>query len=528
MFSLIRHRLCSTVAMSSELKQTYARITSHRMQKEPMTPRQVSLLYSVVLDSPMINDFNEKFLSLTLSLVLNPRNFPQQLSEESDLVIESLVKRVMASGGLTLQGCNQILGAFAKLKTARPEIEISRFAHFLKNILDEFRTKFQKNCPNRELSNIFWAAHVLHLDNADEVLANSGRSVAQVLQSMDCVDLSLICAGLVDSPASDFWPVVRSELLSRGKFTAKDIPSIMCSLACAGINDRELILHLCSAVVKDDLLNAKNIAPIVWAIATCDFVHSTVFERAVVIIQDQGHLIRDPMDVRRISRAFAVTGKLDRIEKWLLEKLLNSSSTSKGGPIDDSVVVWEMVTNRLFESAFKFFRSKPIGEWRKIASISSSNASQIYHLFLASLVGESLKLNSGELAFLNSLQPAFSQTTDDMSSSVLHRQSSDALRELGLEHVSEYKEPVSGFVIDSFIPSLNIGLEVQGPTHFITHLQSEAVLLRPADRFKHEVLRRVTSMRIVQATPWNFGPKLRKKNKLLMKAILDSNETRRH
>jgi hypothetical protein len=108
-----------------------------------------------------------------------------------------------------------------------------------------------------------------------------------------------------------------------------------------------------------------------------------------------------------------------------------------------------------------------------------------------------------------------------MSISTLHRQASEALLKLEIEHVSEFKEETSGYVIDMYIPSTNTAVEVQGPTHFLTDLVTGASVLRPADSFKHDVLRKVAGFRIVQATPWNFGPKVQARNEILMKAILE-------
>jgi hypothetical protein len=131
-------------------------------------------------------------------------------------------------------------------------------------------------------------------------------------------------------------------------------------------------------------------------------------------------------------------------------------------------------------------------------------------------------LTEQEIEYLKPLQSRFAVKTDDMSSSVLHRQASDAVKKLKYDHVSEYQETVTGYMIDIYIPSINVGIEVQGPTHFVTDIETGASVLRPADIFKHKVLSKVSGMRIVQATPWNFGPKVNTRNEVLMRALIDN------
>ena len=474
-------------------------------------------LERIVLESKTINNFNEMFLCLTLSLVLNPRNVYR-----NSLLVESLSKRILCiSDLLTLQGANQVLGAFAKLKSEN----VSAFnempnTFFCQKVFDTFQSRFLATCPNRELSNVFWAASILGLQNMDETFLARNKpleSLAKSFSTFDCVDLSLVCAALIEKPESPLWPIVRTELLSRREFTPKDIPSIMCSLACAGVNDRELMLHICTVIHRTKLLEINNLPGIVWAVATADAVHFPLLERALEVIHQDGYRITDSLDLRRVSRGFAVNGYMRRIENWLIAQISKSNANKD---VSDTVLIWELVTNQLFSSAVNMFKGKPLTFWKELVSNDSLTKSQMYHLYLASLIDSSLNLSAEELSFLKELENGFASVTEDLSSSVLHKNASEALRKLDYKHVSEYKEPISGYVIDMFIPDEKIGIEVQGPTHFITDLETGANILRPADAFKHDVLRKVSGMRIVQATPWNFGPKLKEKNTVLMKALL--------
>ena len=496
----------------------YREISAFRRQSAPLSPADIAKVFTSILDPEVVDQFNEKFLSLTLSLILNPVHYPID-HPDTAAAVDTLLKRSLQREDLTLQGCNQILGAFAKLKTKHPNVDMDSYRSTLESVLNVFRSKYVTDCPNRELSNVVYASLVLGLPGGGEpLLAATTRPIPDILSSMDCTDLALICAGLMDFPDNPVWKPVRLELLKRRTFTAKDIPSIMCSLACSGVNDRELILHLSTIIVRENLVNRRNVAGIVWAVATCDGIHPPLLAMAESVIAKDGDRINDSMDIRRISRGFAMSGQLARIESWLLNKLAQSTG---GNAMSDSVVVWELVTNRLIPSALSVFRTKPISAWKNEVTQSQWAASQLYHLYLGSLIDDTVTLTPKEREFLVSLRSKFSPTTEDMLSSVLHRQASGALKDLSYEHVSEYEEPTTGFVIDSYIPSLNTGVEVQGPTHFITDLETGSSILRPADRFKHEVLRKVSSMKIVQATPWNFGPKINRPNKVLMKALIE-------
>ena len=231
----------------------------------------------------------------------------------------------------------------------------------------------------------------------------------------------------------------------------------------------------------------------------------------------------DPMDIRRVSRGFAVAGKLKLIEPWILPKVLGTQGNRN---IADTLLIWEFVTNGLTASALKLFRNRSISFWESQIASQQINASQLYHLYLGCLLEGNCDLSEEELRFLKSLQPQFSSINENMSSSVLHKQASDAVRKLKYEHVSEYQEPNTGYVVDIFIRSLQVAVEVQGPTHFVTHIETGALMLRAPDIFKQNVLRKVGAMRIVHATPFNFGPKVQGKNTTLMKAIIEGRPAR--
>ena len=479
-----------------------------RKHKRSLQQAELDRLFVLISDSELVGGSKERELSLTLNLLLSPGNFRPGITLER---IRPVCDRLVGDDMLSLQGVNQILGAFARLKTKRSETDLS--TDFCSKILKFFISKHVSSCPNRELVNIFWAANVLRLNDDD-----LRPIIERKLSSFECHDIANICAGIMDDPAHPSWPAVRQDLLGRKRFSEKAIGLIMCNLACAGVNDRELILHLSSVIHRTELLTIENVSAVVWAIATCDLVDFKMIDKAVSLLQEQGHLITDPMDVRRISRGFAVPGQLKRIESWIMDKVLSAQSSKD--KMADTLLIWELVTCGLQDSALKLFRSRPFSYWNNQIKEHDTAASQLYHLYLGSLVRDNLDLT--EKSFLESLRPRFAMLTDDMSSSVLHRQASDAVQDLKYQHVSEYQEPVSGYVVDIYIPSLNVAVEVQGPTHFVTDLETGAAILRQPDRFKEQVISNVAGLRVVHATPYNFGPKVKVRNELLMKALIEN------
>jgi len=493
-------------------KSLYGTVGFLRRQDRPLSDVDLKRIAELVFDEKSLSNSDEKCLSLTLSLLVSPMNFKTATIPTAERLCQQL-EVVISNGSLSLQGCNQTLGAFAKLKTKKPERNIQNFTLFFDKILDFFSSKFLPDCPNRELSNLFWAARVLGLSESPFI-----PTLEQKLKSFDSCDISLVCAGLMDAPDHELWASVRQELLTRQRFADKDIGSILCSLACAGVNDRELILHMTSVIHRTELLSWRNVPAVVWAIATCDFVDRKMVEKAVRILEENGDRITDPMDVRRISRGFAVAGQLKQIESWILEEAIRADARTG---LADTLLIWELVTNNLTSSALKLFRNRPLEFWESQIREQPMNASQLYHLYLGCLLEGNCDFTQKEISFLKSLQSAFSSITEDMSSSVLHRQASDAVRNLKYEHVSEYNEPKTGYVVDIYIPNLGVAVEVQGPTHFLTDVETGAMMLRPPDIFKQNVLRKVGGLRVVHATPFNFGPKVRGKSTVLMKAIIE-------
>lgn len=503
----------SRVDHSGELIKTIAYM---RKQKRSLRNDELERVNRLIGKREIIENCGEKELSLALNLVISPGNYREGTTMKS---IQLLCEKLAGDSSLSLQGVNQVLGGFARLKTKKSETKIP--IDFCEKIFNFFVSKYMNDsCPNRELVNIAWAANVLRLDDSRLLPVIEKR-----LPLLECQDIANVCAALMDQPTHPTWPALRQEILSRKRFSNKSVGLILCNLACAGINDRELILHLVSVIHRTEALTIENVAAIIWAVATCDFVDAKLLNKAAALLETHGDRITDPMDVRRISRGFQVGGQLKRIEKWIMQKAVNSDSSDD--KVTDTLLIWELTTCGLVSSALELFRSRPIDYWTRQIKKEQIGASQLYHLYLGSLVDDACILTPNELEYLKSLRSSFAITTDDMLSSVLHRQASAAVKKLKYEHVSEYQEPVSGYVVDIYIPELNLGIEVQGPTHFVTDIETGASILREPDRFKERVLGKVAGMRIVHATPYNFGPKVKGRNEVLMRGLIKT-ATKKH
>ena len=142
------------------------------------------------------------------------------------------------------------------------------------------------------------------------------------------------------------------------------------------------------------------------------------------------------------------------------------------------------------------------------ATLTARNElTQIYRLFLASFI-DPITVPPTAVACLKRdcvrLESSVSQQHGLAQSSFIHSLVVGALTRLGVDHVSEFVHEETLLVIDVFVPSLNLAIEVQGPSHYITDLATGQTTLRPEDAFKLKVMKAV-GLNVELLTVYDFG-----------------------
>jgi hypothetical protein len=164
-------------------------------------------------------------------------------------------------------------------------------------------------------------------------------------------------------------------------------------------------------------------------------------------------------------------------------------------------IIRRLVICGYFVEAMELFRHFTKEDYTSFIATNSTARNQIYRLFLASFVAPEIVPRS-EVEFLQTdavRTDTESQTMFDLTgglsgasnSSFIHTLVVNSLSKLGYESVSEYFDPETMLSIDIYVPALRLGIEVQGPSHFITDLSSGETRMRPEDRFKIAVLNKV-------------------------------------
>jgi hypothetical protein len=154
-------------------------------------------------------------------------------------------------------------------------------------------------------------------------------------------------------------------------------------------------------------------------------------------------------------------------------------------------IIRRLVACGFYTDAMELFRQFPREEYEKILRERNA-ASQIQRLFFASFLNPEIVLPE-EVLFLKPRAGEHETSSLTVSagepSSFVHALAVKALKQLGVNHVSEHVDEPTQLMIDIYVPDRNLVIEVQGPSHYITDLASGETKLRPEDKFKIAVLK---------------------------------------
>lgn len=170
-------------------------------------------------------------------------------------------------------------------------------------------------------------------------------------------------------------------------------------------------------------------------------------------------------------------------------------------------MIRRLVVCGFLSEAMELYRHFPKQMYKNVND--NNSVSQIQRLFLASF----LDPNTVPPHEVSHLKPDVvkHEATGVMyhggeNSSFIHALVVKALVNLGEEHVCEYVDEPTQLSVDIFIPSRNLVLEVQGPSHYITDLATGETKMRPEDEFKVSVLQ-ARGYRVADLSIHDFGRK---------------------
>jgi hypothetical protein len=305
--------------------------------------------------------------------------------------------------------------------------------------------------------------------------------------------------------------LIRILKISPTNMSAENLTTLVDLVATLRTRDPNLFRLITSGLMKMSSAEIKKIRPstalkLVREMGWGGFTHSTAIARldsSFLTFRNFQALTSVLLIGGGLSR-----GVVDHCMRVVREDLKRSKFpvTAEG----HCQLIRRLVVCGYFTEAMELFRQFSKTDY--LAVKDALSVSQIYRLYLASFL-EPSKIDRSEVEFLRrdtllsdvANHVAYdSNGVNSSNSSYIHGLVVNALRRNQIEHVSEYLEPKTWLPIDIYIPSLNLGIEVQGPSHYITDLETGEPKLRPEDEFKLAVLRSV-DVRIETISIHDFG-----------------------
>jgi len=333
-----------------------------------------------------------------------------------------------------------------------------------------------------------------------------------------------------DKKISRLLPIVencmQSILHACPQLNIRDISTLIKLISSMRISNISIFHRLIDQLMENDISNLrpsialKFISDLGWAGVT----HSRLVGDHMMPIFSRFRNYHALTSVYMIGGGFV---GLDSLVESVMETVRNDFARSIGAhkPTVEThcQLIRRFVVCGYYKEAFELFNQFPMEAYLEHLKKpkSSNSVSQIYRLYLASIVApEIVPRTAVECLRIDAVRANIeSQTMYDamggsrsanaaaaasQNSSFIHTLVVNALGRLGLETVSEYIEPTSLLTVDIYVPSLSLGIEVQGPSHYITDLATGETCLRPEDGFKIKVLEKV-GIKIEMVSIHDFG-----------------------